>query len=554
MNKICILLFFFITQNIFAQKFYLKIEGSSIKETHIIDSLDYIKQHLSVASILEEQKTFENKLLANGYFSQQLIEQKKINDSSFVFRYKINNPISAIIVKTKNLTDEERELLAIDKDSVSILPSEIENWMKLKLGLLERKGYALAKLQLVNQKNKDLYIYSDLKLSLNIKRQVNDLVILGYDKFPKNIKQNWLRKLRNRTFNQELINEVSNDIENFPFVTQTRSPEILFTKDSTKIYAYLEKTKPNKFDGFIGFANDEKNTKLTFNGYLDLNLINILNSGEKFNLYWRNDGNQQTSFNIGTEIPYWFKTPFGTKANLKIFKQDSTFQNTQLNLDVGYYFSYNKKLYLGYQSINSVDIQSVNSINLNDFSSKFYTLNFDYVKRNNTDFLFPEKTNFYFKIGTGNRTITAQNTNQFFGELTISHNLYLNNKNVISIKNQSYYLESENYVINELYRFGGINSIRGFRENTLQANFFSGIMAEYRYLLTPSLYVHSITDYGYFQDKTTNLQGSLLGLGFGFGILTQNGLFQLVYANGSTDDQAIKLSNSIVQISFKTNF
>ena len=554
MKSVFLSLFLFISAISFAQNFYLKIEGKSILESSFIDSLGYKSKHSNVASILEEQKSFEKRLVEYGYFSQRLINQQKINDSTFLFKYELNKPIQGIFIKTDLLSSFEKDYLAIDTDSILIQPSEVENWMQMKLNILEKKGYALAKLKLINQIEKEQQLQCDLKLTLNIKRKVNDLVILGYDKFPKNIKQNWLRKLRNRTFNQEIINEVSSDIESYPFVTETRSPEILFTKDSTKIYAYLEKTKPNKFDGFIGFANDEENSKLTFNGYLDLKLINILNSGEKFNLYWRNDGNQQTSFNLGTEIPYWFKTPFGAKANLKIFKQDSTFQNTQLNLDVGYYFSYNKKLYLGYQSINSVDIQSVNSISLNDFNSKFYTLNFDYVKRNNTDFLFPEKTNLYFKIGTGNRTITAQNTNQFFGELTIGHNLYLNNKNVISIKNQSYYLESENYVINELYRFGGINSIRGFRENTLQANFFSGLMGEYRYLLTPSLYVHSITDYGYFQDKSTNLQGSLLGLGFGFGMLTQNGLFQLVYANGSTDDQAIKLSNSIVQISFKTNF
>lgn len=553
--RIYLLLFFlFFSVFLTAQNFFLKIEGNSINENQIIDSLNYSKKHKSIKSILEEQKEFESKLFKKGYFSHKFIQQKKVNDSSFVFKYKLNNPIETIIIDSKKLTEKEKEILSINTDSILIRTNEIEEWMNLKILVLEKKGFALAKIQLINQHLQNNIIYCDLKLNLNTKRQVNDLVILGYDKFPKNVKHNWLKKLKNRIFNQELINEVTNDINNYPFVSQIRQPEILFTTDSTKIYTYLEKTKPNKFDGFIGFANDEKNTKLTFNGYIDLNLINILNSGEKFNLYWRNDGNQQTSFNLGTEIPYWFKTPFGAKANLKIFKQDSTFQNTQLNLDVGYYFSYNKKLYLGYQSINSVDIQSVNSISLNDFSSTFYTLNFDYVKRNNTDFLFPEKTNLYFKIGTGNRTITAQNTNQFFGELIIGHNLYLNNKNVISIKNQSYYLESENYVINELYRFGGINSIRGFRENTLQANFFSGLMAEYRYLLTPSLYVHSITDYGYFQDKTTNLQGSLLGLGFGFGMLTQNGLFQLVYANGSTDDQAIKLSNSIVQISFKTNF
>lgn len=554
MKKTFFIFLFFFTQLTIAQKFYLKIEGNTKTETNIIDSIGYNKVHNEVASILKEQKNFENKLSNNGYFSFQFVNQTKINDNSFVFQYKLNKPITAIVIQTKNLTLSQKEILTIEKDSIFISPSEIESWMNNKLKLLERKGYALAKLQLVNQKNSHNTIYSDLKLKLNLKRQVNDLVILGYDKFPKNIKQNWLRKLKNRTFNQELINEVSSDIQSFPFVTQTRAPEILFTEDSTKIYTYLEKTKPNKFDGFIGFANDAENTKLTFNGYLDLNLINILNSGEKFNLYWRNDGNQQTSFNLGTEIPYWFKTPLGTKANLKIFKQDSTFQNTQLNLDLGYYFSYNKKAYIGYQSIKSADIQNINSSNLNNFNSQFYTLSFDYSKRNNSDFLFPEKTNLFIKLGTGNRKITNQKTNQFFTELIASHNFYLNDKNVIAIKNQSYYLNSENYVINELYRFGGINSIRGFRENTLQANFFSGLIAEYRYLLTPSLYVHSITDYGYFQDKTTNLQGSLLGLGFGFGMLTQNGLFKLVYANGSTDDQAIKLSNSIVQISFTTNF
>jgi hemolysin activation/secretion protein len=105
-----------------------------------------------------------------------------------------------------------------------------------------------------------------------------------------------------------------------------------------------------------------------------------------------------------------------------------------------------------------------------------------------------------------------------------------------------------------LHRFGGINSIRGFNENSLQANLFTSLLTEYRYVLTPGIYAHTIIDYGYFQDKTSDNSGSLLGLGFGFGLLTKTGLFNIVYANGSTKDQAIKLSNSIVHISFKTNF
>ncbi|MFY7758755.1 MAG: hypothetical protein ACOVP9_10165, partial [Flavobacterium stagni] len=84
--------------------------------------------------------------------------------------------------------------------------------------------------------------------------------------------------------------------------------------------------------------------------------------------------------------------------------------------------------------------------------------------------------------------------------------------------------------------------------------FFSALCSEYRYTLSDNLYLHSVIDYGYFQDKTTQTSGNLLGLGFGFGLLNKNGLLNFVYANGSTNNQAIKLANSIVQISLKTTF
>ena len=137
-----------------------------------------------------------------------------------------------------------------------------------------------------------------------------------------------------------------------------------------------------------------------------------------------------------------------------------------------------------------------------------------------TIIIFPKgqsKTIIKIKLGYGNRTIASEKNLQLFGQLEVSHNLYLNSKNSINLKNQSFYLQSDSYLVNELHRFGGINSIRGFRENSLQANLYSGILLEYRYLLAPTIYIHSITDYGYFQDKTSNLTENLLGLGFGFG-------------------------------------
>ena len=535
------------------QNFYLKIEGASEQERKTIDSITYEFKHNTVASLLKEQQRFESKLTQQGYLDWLLLEQKKVNDSSFVFEYKLGDFTKNNTIYIGKLSADEKTLLQLEHDTLVIALSEVENFMKNKIAQLEKKGYSLANLQLINQQKIDHNLFSELRLNLNSKRNITDIVIVGYDKFPTGIKKEITKKAKKATFNQENLKQINEEFSKLQFVNQLKYPEILFTTDSTKIFVYLEKSKPNKFDGFIGFSNDDK-SKLTFNGYLDLQLQNILNSGEKFNLYWKNDGNQQTSFNLGTEIPYLFKSPIGIKANLRIFKQDSTFQNTITDFNLGYYFSYNTKAYLGYQKTNSVDIQNTNSFSLNDFTNTFLTSSFEHVNFATDNFIFPERTKLFAKIGLGNRTISNTTSNQFFGQLEFSHHFELNEKNSIFIKNQSYYLQSDAYIINELYRFGGINSIRGFNENSLQANIFSGIMAEYRYLVAPNLYVHSITDYGYFQDKTAGIDDKLLGLGFGFGLFTKNGLFNLIYANGSTSEQTIKLSNSIVHISFKTNF
>ncbi|MFN7045811.1 MAG: hypothetical protein ACK4M1_11510 [Flavobacterium sp.] len=544
---------FFCFQFSLGQNFYLKLEGTSKNETKNIDSLQYESKHASVAILLEEQKRFETKLTNQGYFDWLLLEQKKVNDSSFVFRYRLGESIKTNIIYIGKLLNEEKLLLQLEKDTVSITTNEIETFMKSKIALLEKKGYSLANLQLINQRRIGNNLISDLQVKLNTKRNITNLVIVGYDKFPAGIKKAITKKAKKATFNQDNLKQINDTFDKLQFVNQIKYPEILFTTDSTKIFVYVEKSKPNKFDGFIGFSNDDQ-SKLTFNGYLDLQLQNILNTGEKFNLYWKNDGNRQTSFNIGTELPYIFKSPIGIKANLRIFKQDSTFQNTVTDLNLGYYFSYNTKAFLGYQKTTSVDIQNTNSFSLNDFTNTFLTSSFEHVALNSDSFIFPEKAKVFLKVGTGNRTIESKKTSQFFTQLDVNYSFNLNPKNSIFIRNQTFYLQSNDYVINELFRFGGINSIRGYNENSLQANAYSGIMAEYRYLVASNLYLHSITDFGYFQDKTSNTEDRLLGLGFGFGLFTKNGLFNLVYANGSTSEQAIKLSNSIVHISFKTNF
>jgi hypothetical protein len=552
--QLFLLFLLFCFQNSFGQHFYLKISSEIKSENNSIDSIGYQKKHDNVKSILEEEKKFKSRVTTIGYFEASFSSIKKINDSTFQIYASLGRQTkyTHIYIGKKN-KEENPAIFNLEKDTIKIKTEEVENYLNELLSRFEKSGYALVKLRLKNQQSKNNELYSEIEIVNEKIRKLDQIVINGYDKFPKSHTKNLIRLYRKKVFNQDNLKQLYNDVSKFRFVKQTKFPEILFTKDSTKAYVYLEKNKANSFDGFIGFTNN-KQKKIVFSGYLDLQLQNLMNGGEKINIFWKSDGNDQKTFNASTELPYIFKSPLGIKAQLNIFKQDSIFQNTQTDIDLGYYFNYNTRIYLGYQESESSDIQNTNSSSLSDFNNQFLTGQFEYFNYDNESFLFPDKTFIKLKLGTGKRTATQREDNQFLVKLEAAHNFFLNPKNIFFVKSQNAYLSSNNYLINELFRFGGINSIRGFNENSLQGNFFSSVLTEYRYLASSNLYLHSIIDYGYLQDQSTNQSNSILGLGFGFGMATKNGLFNLVYANGSTKDQPVKLSNSIVQISFKANF
>lgn len=545
-----------------AQQFYLDATSAAEKEKAAIDSIGYVKIHPNAKSVSTEAGLLLDKLKKSGWLESEITENKKTSDSTFRYVFSLGRPLKSVHIYIGKNPDAKTIAFANQtNDSLEMPFSETEAFMNRTLAVLENKGYSQVKLQLVNLQRYQDFMTADLDIDLGKARTVNDIVISGYDKFPEGHKKQIKRLYRNRTFNKETLAKIHSDFQKFRFVNQTRYPEILFMEDTTKVYVYLEKAKANRFDGFVGFSNDENEdgkSKIRFNGYVDLLLVNAVNTGEQFSLYWKSDGKKQTTFNAGIELPYIFRSPIGLKASLNIFKQDSTFQNTKTAIALGYFFNYNTRLYLGYEATESSDIQNQNTASISDFKNSFLTSTFEFTDYKPDDFLFPEKTKAVIRGGIGSRESKLQSDGQFFADVNIAHNFYLNEKNSFHLKSQNFYLQSNNYVVSELYRFGGITSIRGFNENSLQANLFTSLLTEYRYVFAPGLYLHTIADYGYFRDETRNdtdgKSGTLLGLGFGFGLLTKNGLFNIVYANGTTDSQEIKLSNSIVHISFKANF
>lgn len=552
-----------------AQKFILKINGSSDLENKTIDSLNYNKLHKNITSLEKEIISTSKKIEKLGYLNYNINELNKKNDSTFTIEFQLKEQTKfTYIYIGKNPEIKQFIGSQTENDTLLLKYPETKAFLEQTIHNLEELGYPLAKVQLENIKRKKNKLIADLAIQLNTQRKINKIVLKFKEEekkqkyFPSNYLTQINKKFNKKLFNQNTLREVKTEFEKYSFAKQTKQPELLFSKDSTVIYVYIEKRKSNSFDGYVGIGNDEEK-KTTLNGYLDIQLTNLINGGEDFYMYWKSDGNNQKTFRTGLTLNYLFKTPLGLNAQLNIFKQDSTFQNSKTILDINYLVDYKTKVYVGIESTVSSDIQNINNNTISDFKNQFITIGVNHQKNSPNTPFFPEKTKIDFRFGLGKRevqnTITnTSNQKQYFINLNLSHNFIINTKNSINVRSQNSYLKSNNYLTNELFRFGGLYSIRGFAENSLQANYLTTLLTEYRHQLNQSLYIHSILDYAIYKNESDSTilkkVNNITGLGFGIGIQTNNGILKFSITNGSNNYNDIKFFNSIINICYNVKF
>lgn len=539
------------SSRLYAQQIYLKVNGKNTSET------SFLKQNIK-DSIFNNGQEVETKLIflqgflrTNGYLYHQITSAEK-KDSLYLVHFDLGKKTDSLKINFNKHEAQLKSILQINESSKTIAIQNTESFLKNIVEKLAKKGYSISTVKLTNHQFLNDMITADLDLHLDEQRRIDQLVFTPYNNFPTGIKQRLIKKYEKQPFTDAVTSELQKEMSQFPFIKTTKQPEVLFTESNTALYLYVERQNISQFDGLIGFTNDD-NGKVQFNGYADLQLMNILNKGEQLKLYWKNDGNQQTQFNLSGEVPYLFNTPFGLKASLELFKQDSTMMNTKFNAAVLYYLNFNHRVGVGYQSTSSV-AGTENFYQAADYNNQFITLNYLLNKYQDHP-LFRQKYYITGLAGVGSKTEEKDNRkgSQQFINLTASYLWQINNRWYINQQLEGSLLRSAIPLLyNEYYRFGGIHSIRGFRENSLLAKSLVGLYNEARYLLAPNMYIHSITDVAYYEGENTN--DLLYSFGLGFGIQTGGGLFNIIYANGVQPDTDFKLSNSIFHLSYKTQF
>ncbi|QCX40081.1 hypothetical protein FF125_17115 [Aureibaculum algae] len=526
------------------QKIELNISSIDSTSTWFLQNIHYQKRHFTEKSIFTTLDSIRSEIEKSGFLNHSIDSLIK-TDSSYTAYFNLRNQIQNIRIYFDKKEINQYQLSTNSKNATSnyfeVQPSKLTNTLHQITNSLEKEGKSFSEVSLKNITIKnDTLIESHLFIKKSTARKIDKVILNGYSNFPKTFLIHKLGIEKNTVFSKQKIDKASSAINFIPFVSETKPPEVLFTKDSTIVYLNLKKENANKFDGLIGFTSNETGKGLSLNGYLDLSLNNLFNSGENLNLIWKNNGNNRQVFNLDISLPFAFNSKLSPYLALNIYKQDSSFVNTLFKFALPYQIDNRNSIGLLLQSESSLNLLSYINSNIEDYSNLFLGLNYNYsIPLNHNIF----KSKFKFIIeGLAGRRNGITKDNQIKIHLKSNFLWSLNQKNYIFIQNQSSLINSKNLYNNELFRIGGSNSIRGFDEESVFASSYSTLNLEYRYSTNNSSYLYSITDLGYINYNKVTSQLYALGLGYAF--TSKLGFINLSYAIGGNSNQAIELNNS----------
>ena len=535
----------------------LIISSNSVVEQKVIDSLQYKSQFKNGIELENEINRIKETLYYKGFITLKSLGLFKIEN-----KHSLNlelGPAYQSVLLTKHskfLNDIGFEL---KKDSlnyekyVEIPISKLKESMEKISKVLSNKGYPFATVKIINIKPiEEFKLKAELLIDKGEIRRIDSVKILGYEKFSKGHLKYMLKLKLKDPFNLTNLQTKMQLLDQLSFANQKRPPEVLFNKNKTTLFLYIDKIKSNSFDGFLGFGSNESNGKMEFNGYLNLKLENNLNYGESFNLSYKNDDIGQKTIDIMVNMPYLFSTPLGGMTRLNIFKKDSLFTTAEQSFKLSYNFSTQSELGAYANFSQSSTINNNLASNLENYESTFYGINYYYTKKNRLNNFFQLQMKINLLLAFGSR-VTSQSSNQRKILLEGSRIFMFNKKNNFFVRFRFEDLKSDYYLFNEIFRFGGINSVRGFQENSLFASRYLMLCSEYRYMISPTLYVHSVFDSAYLEDISSE-SNRIYGIGFGFGVKTAGGLLRFTYANGKLNKQSLDLSKSKVHLSLVSNF
>ena len=477
-----------------------------------------------------------------------------------------------------NVSDEIMNKVGFDSKNFNNRPFSHHRVVRLLNSILdyaENHGYPFSSIKLDSISITGSEVGAWLNYQSGPMIVFDSLLIAGYDKVKTNYLMTHLGIYKGKPYEEKLISEISNKIKLLSFVSLTENPEITISNGKCTINLNLAQNKVSLLDGILGVLPNQKNGEsLLITGQLNLDLKNLFSSGKRLALEWQSyDANSQL-LDVLYFHPNLFRTPINIQGDFYLLKQDTTFINRDLALELSLLSKNSNQLGFRTELIASRLISTSgleNSTELpdnTDYNLNYYGINYRLNRFN--DINFPTQGwGILLNGSVGQKKIIKNpilsediynsielNTIQFklVGEFEKFWSIY---KNILfRTKISGGYLNGDNLFQSDLFRVGGLRSIRGFGENQFYTSGFGIANMEFRAMFSHETYFMIFFDQAAITDDfdpESDVQYPF-GTGAGFSFSTNAGIFNFVFAMGKSNDQPFGINYSKIHFGYISRF
>jgi outer membrane protein assembly factor BamA len=510
-----------IARNILAYGyFYLSFEKSDI--TVSIDSTTF-KITLDVnenTAIIVEKINISN---IDSTIDQSLIEQFKylegqtfntesleFNIDQILINYENSgHPFSRIVVNSIMVTKD-----TVDNEYLAEINLKLESGQLNKIDKVEITG---------NTSTKDYVIVRELRFETGapyIQKQI--------DEFPKR-----LNRLR--------------------FFEPVQLPRFLInSKKEGVLVIDIKEKNTNNFDGIIGYIPPGKSESSGYvTGLVNVSLRNLFGTGRAIALKWNKFNRKSQELDLKYLEPWFLSYPLNINLNLYQRIQDSTYVQRKIEGALEYLATEDISGSVSISTESVVPTVRVKPV-FTVYNSSYLTTGVNLKIDTRDDPYSPTEgllfVNSYSysrkKINGPEEYIsptleTSVNLQRFAVSFNIFYELF--SRQVVALGVNGRELRSSTYENSDLYRLGGTNTLRGYREEQFLGSRIFWSNLEYRALFTRRSFGFVFFDTGYYlrpADEEKNILKSeefLYGFGLGLNLETGLGVLRVSYALGKGD-------------------
>jgi outer membrane protein insertion porin family len=390
----------------------------------------------------------------------------------------------------------------------------------------------------------DLYI----KFEPGLESRIDKVEVRGNESTEDYVIIRELRIEEGEKYSQEKVEEFPKRLNRLRFFEPVSSPRFYLDSDNKGILLInLKERQTNNFDGIIGYlppATESESGYIT--GLVNVSLRNLFGTGRAAAFRWRKIDRNSQELEIKYLEPWLFSFPLN--VNLAFFQrqQDTIYVQRTFTGEFEYLATEDVSAGIFITSESTIPTLSAEAV-FTVYNSSALSTGAN-LKVDTRDDPFAPTEGIYFlnsykfskKTITGpeqfitSETETDLNLQRFEATIAVFYELFV--RQVIALDITGKELRGPSFEESDLFRLGGTNSLRGYREDQFLGNRIFWSNLEYRFFLTRRTFAFVFFDTGYYLRNTDEKRGIQkaeefkTGYGMGLNLETAIGILGVSFA------------------------